>query len=61
MKKPNGETMNEIDFILTNRLNTVNNVAELDKFKSSGHRIGRCKATLQYNCQANLRPQHAKL
>ena len=34
-KSPNGETKNEIDFILTDRQNTVKNVAVLNKLKSS--------------------------
>ena len=33
-KSPNSETKNEIDFILTDKLNTVRNVAALNKLKS---------------------------
>ena len=40
-KSTNSETKNEIDFILTNKLNTTKIVAALNKPKSSDHSIVR--------------------
>ena len=45
-KNPNSETKNEIDFILTNKLNIVRNVVLLDKSKLSERRMVRYKVTL---------------
>ena len=42
----NGETKTEIDFIFPTKLNTVKNVAVLNKLKSGDHRMGRCKVTV---------------
>ena len=46
-KNPNGETKNEIDFFLTNKLNTVKNMVLLSKLKCD-HRMMRSKVTLDF-------------
>ena len=42
-KTPNGETKIEIDFIPTNKLNTVKNAAILNELMSSNHIMVLCK------------------
>ena len=42
-KSPNGQTKNEIDFILINKLNAIKNVTVLSKLKSGDQRMVRCK------------------
>ena len=46
MENLNGETKNGIDFIPGNKVNTVKNVAVLNKLKSSNHRMLRCTLML---------------
>ena len=43
---PNGEVKNEIDFILSGRIDVVKDVSVINKLKSSDHRMVRCKVSL---------------
>ena len=52
---PNGETKNEIDFILTDRLDTVKDITVLNKVKGSDHRFVRGRIGI------NLKREREKL
>lgn len=52
---PNGETKNEIDFILTDRLDTVKDITVLNKVRGSDHRFVRGRIGI------NLRREREKL
>ena len=45
-RSPNGETKNEIDFILSDKKHIIKDVTVLNKLKSSDHRMVRCKVKL---------------
>ena len=47
-ESPNGETNDEMKFILAKKLNTVKNMAVLGKLKSNEHRMMKCKITLNF-------------
>ena len=45
-RSPNGETKNEIDFILSEKASIIKDVTVLNKLKSSDHRMVRCRIDL---------------
>lgn len=51
-KSPDGKTLNEIDFIMTNRIDTVKDVKVLNKVNAgSDHRLIRSKIKFQHNIE----------
>ncbi|XP_072033242.1 uncharacterized protein [Amphiura filiformis] len=62
-RSPNGKTKNEIDFILTNKPNTIHDVKVLNKVNTgSDHRMLLCKMKIDTRLERQklLRPKHRK-
>lgn len=60
-KSPDGKTLNEIDFIMTNRISTVKDVKVLNKVNAgSDHRLIRSKIQFQHKFERNKLTCNAK-